>query len=657
MAIEKDVLMKNVWHIILYTVLAGTAMSCVRESLSEDPASGSGEDFNIEAFSEGYSVAFDMLLDRMGGGYETRADGIDARIEEWENYVNPEEFRILFFDAEDHFLFESKTRWFTSVASYDGGSRWRVGVPIFSYLSDSYDENISTSPDYSVDESYNWDRIMEIMRSQPFKVAILANRPSDIAVPQLSDLSADQRKVKKFGKNGPFWSPKNSIASYTDAELQDHGDDIKTVFDLHHCQYDPFYENKNVGSAYEFLFEYENEMMDDGTMKSVPFMGAVSSWFHPERVRNYDGNNVRYFYRLPESQILDVNEKDDDANPIAKNQYIPMYGIQQFDALTTWAKGTTYNLSRQTGSQTGNYDYKSISLLRSVVKLELRIPWYDEDGREVKVNNEWAQICASHPLARCEPMDTWTPTNELWKDHKTSCEWLDIRNYGLYTDLSSDYTRKLSWFFGAWKEKGWDFSSINDMPKETDPDVPSYPHLFNPITQRMQIVFITDCYLPVPGKYHRWIIYCGERNMIDPNTPNNLGSDPFSIYFRIEVTRPGRDKQIYYLPITDYSAKDKFGNPNPAKKYLTHHAGTCCTYTEEQITDVAKYPEHMNAYCIEIRDFAKQKDYINNYKEIFPYPLLRNHLYRLTVSFGNGDDIDVKVIDGEKRVVGGIEFN
>ena len=65
----------------------------------------------------------------------------------------------------------------------------------------------------------------------------------------------------------------------------------------------------------------------------------------------------------------------------------------------------------------------------------------------------------------------------------------------------------------------------------------------------------------------------------------------------------------------------------------------------------------MNAYCTEIRDFAKQEDYINNYKEIFPYPLLRNHLYRLTVSFGNGDDIDVKVIDGEKRVVGGIEFN
>ena len=663
MAIEKDVLMKNVWHLILYTVLAGTAVSCVRESLFEDPASGSGEDFNIEAFSEGYSVAFDMLLDRMGGGYETRADGIDdARIEEWENYVNPEEFRILFFDAEDHFLFESKTRWFTSVASYDGGSRWRVGVPIFSYLSDSYDENISTSTDYSVDESYNWDRIMEIMRANPFKVAILANRPSDIVVPELSDLAAADRTVASFGKNGPFWSPKNSVASYTDAELQDHWDDIKTVFDLHHCQYDPFYENKNKGGdPYGFLFEYENETMDDGTVKSVPFMGAVSSWFHPERVRNYTddkGNEkVRYFYRLPESQILGVNNNDDDANPIAKNQYIPMYGIQQFDALTTWAKGSTYNLSQQTGSQIGNYDYKSISLLRSIVKLELRIPWYDKDGGEITVNNEWAQICASHPLARCEPMDTWTPTNKLWKDHKTSCEWLDIRDYGLYTDFSSDYTRKLSWFFGAWKEKGWDFSSINDMPDETDAAVPAYPHLFNPITQRMQIVFITDCYLPVPGKYHRWIIYCGEKNMSDPNALSSLSSDAFSIYFRIQVTRPRQNPQIYYLPVTDYSAKDVYGNSNPAKKYLTH-TGTCCTHVEEEeITYIEKYPEHMNDYCNEIRDLAHQENYIDKYKAIFPYPLLRNHMYRLTVSFGNGDDIDVKMIDGEKRVVGGIEFN
>lgn len=650
--------MKSIYHITL-AALALSVMACTEDFVEKEKES-SGEEFNIEAFSGGYSVAFEMSLDRMGGGDGTKADDIDdARIEAWESYINPEEFRILFFDKDDNFLFESKTRWFTSVASYDGGSRWRVGVPIFSYLSDSYDENISTSTDFSVDESYNWDRIMEIMRSQPFKVAILANRPSDIAVPELSDLSEADRTVASFGKNGPFWSPKNSIASYTDAELNDHLDDIKTVFDLHHCQYDPFYENKNKsGNPYGFLFEYDKETMGDGTVKSVPFMGAVSGWLHPEKVRTYGNNSVRYFYRLPENQILNEYKDNADKNTdvVIKNQYIPMYGIQQFDALTTWAKGSTYNLSQQTGSQTGNYDYKSISLLRSVVKLELRIPWYDVDGREITVNNKWAQICASNFMARCEPMDTWTPTNELWKEHKTSCEWLDIRDYGLYSDFSSDYTRKLSWFFGSWKEKGWDFSSIDDMPDETSPDVPSYPHLFNPITQRLQIAFITDCYLPVPGKYHRWIIYCGEKNITDPNTPNALGSNSYSTYFRIQVTRPGRNSQIYYLPITDYSAKDAYGNQNPAKKYLTH-TGTCCTATEEPIDDITNYPIHMNEYCNEIRDLSMQPNYINNYKAIFPYTLLRNHMYRLTVSFGNGDDIDVKMIDGEKRVVGGIEFN
>ena len=646
--------MKNVWHIILYTVLAGTAMSCVRESLSEDPASGSGEDFNIEAFSEGYSVAFDMLLDHMGGGYETRADGIDdARIEEWENYINPEECRILFFDAEDHFLFESKTRWFTSVASYDGGSRWRVGVPIFSYLSDSYDENISTSPDYSVDESYNWDRIMEIMRSQPFKVAILANRPSDIAVPNLSDLSEEERDVDSFGLNGPFWSPKNSIASYTDAELHDHWDDIMTVFDLHHCQYDPFYENKNTnGGPYTFIMKKDKVTVIDKKTntkysRSGYFMGSVSSWLHPDRERSY-GSGVRYFYRLPESQILNVNKDDVNANRIAKNQYIPMYGIQQFDALTTWAKGSTYNLSQQTGSQTGNYDYKSISLLRSVVKLELRIPKYDNNRNPVTVDNEWAQICANNFLARCEPMDVWTPTNLLWKNHNDACEWRDIRAYGLYADDSSeDFRRKLSWYYGAWeKDDKWSFDGVSKKP-ETDST--HYPRIFNPITQRLQLSFITDCYLETEN-YHRWIIYCGEKNMNDPNELNRLSSEGYINFFRIRVKRGSRN-EIYHIPITDYSRSD-----NPIKDYLVQNCNSEADAITK-ITDIGGYPTHMSK-----RDGDEAKNY---YKEIkntksnrnYPYPLLRNHMYRLTVSFGDKDDIDVKIIDGEKRVVGGIEFN
>lgn len=664
--------MKNVWHIIIYAALAGTAMSCVRESLSEDPVTK--EPFNIDAFSDGYSVAFELDLDRMGGDTGTRSGEVDAKLEVWENYINPEEFRILFFDANDNFLFESKTRWFTQIEAHHGSSRWRVGVPIFPYLSDGYDENISSSKDYSVSDAYDWERIAEIMRTQPFKIAIMANRPYDIIVPDLSDLEEAEKSVASFGKNGPFWSPKNSIATYDDVTIAEHKDDIKTVFDLHHCQYDPFYENKNIKDTdcYSFLFEYSEEETDKGK-KVVPFMGAVSGWLHSKRERRYryhvkrtDGKDpdlkegVRYFYRLPISQVRDrlvrytpsssgnivINNGDyiEDLNfyEDVKEQYIPMYGIQQFNALTQWTKGTTYNLSGQVGSQTGDYDYKSISLLRSVVKLELRIPKYDNNRNAVTVNNMWAQICGNNFMARCEPMDVWTPTNEIWKDHATDCEWIDIRNYGLLADgKPSEKARqwqKLSWFYGAWKEDGkWPFDNI-DVPGKVaeDGSRANYPRIFNPITQRLQIAFITDCKVDTnEDDYHRWVIYCGERNMNDPNKANDLSSPGYVSYFRIPVNIQGTD-YIYNIPITDYST-----STNPAKDKLKERNGN--------IIEIHDYPSYMNDYYSTVRG--------NNTSKIdYPYPLLRNHMYRLTVSFGNGDDIDVHMMDGEKRVVGGIVF-
>ena len=625
---------------ILYRISACLIPALLSVACNVDPmpeGTVSEENFNIEAFSDGYSVAFDMTLDRMGGETGTRADDVDdAMIEAWENYIDPEEFRILFFDAEDHFLFESKTRWFNAVSSYDGGNRWRVGVPIFSYLSDNYDENISDRPDLSVDDAYNWDKIMEIMRSKPFKVAILANRQLEISVPKLSDLeSLPENKKKLFGKNGPFWSPKNSIASYSEAELEDHKDEIRTVFDLHHCQYDPFYENKidKDKGVYDFIVKKDE-------VENVPLMGAVSSWLHPKRVRvRRDQSNKKYFYRLPVSRILNPNTDETyidslDFDPI-KNQYIPMYGIQQFDALTTWTKGTTYNLSEQVGSQTGDYNYKWISLLRSVVKLELRIPWKDENDELIEVNNEWAQICANNFMARCEPMDTWTPTNELWKDHRGACEWLDIRNYGLYADGTTNEPRKkLSWYFGAWKKfDKWDFGTFGSENVVPEKPTAQYPRIFNPITQRLQITFITDCYLPIEGKYHRWVIYCGEKNMNDPNRVHELNSVGYINSFRIEVTKSGK-KFIYHIPITDYSTTN-----NPAKRYLTEEGG--------DIKAISDYPAHMKPYYTEV---------LKTTPENYPLPLLRNHMYRLTVSFQDGDDINVQVMDGERRIVGGIEF-
>ena len=702
--------------------------SCTDDAIIENH--GSSQDFNIAEFSEGFSLAFDVSLDNMGGGMSTRADELEAQITEWENYLDPEEIRVIFFDKEDRYLFESKTRWLTSIASHGGGGRWRVGVPVFQYVADSYDD---TDPENSgkpvEDGEYNWNRIVEIMRKEPFKVAILANRPSKVEVPELSDWKEEKNNDDKLNKiaamgsalNGPFWTPENSIAT-ENVNVED----VAKVIDLHHCQFDPLYYykserggQKNVTPPGDGWYDFIMDYGDYEDLNDVPFMGAATSWVSANRSRvvtdlhndNKSSPRTIRYYRLPvdrrgeghpgngiiedrgdgykiqdsENEVA-TNDKyvENNSDRLDVNQYIPMYGIQQYDALTTWEKGKTYNLSEQTGSQTGDYQYKSIKLLRSVVKLELRIPMYDHNGNYVDIDNAWAQLWLSNYMSRCEPMDVSTPTNEIWSDDHNNCEWTNIRDYGLLADndANQDFKKKLAWFYGSWENLGWIFKEGKNKDGNTIDIPPSntYPKIFNPLTQRLQGTLITDCYLPIGEKvngtpdhpeqyFHRWVVYCGERNMTDQTYLGDATSTGTLIYFRIHVRKKDSYNNIIEgtdcilnLPIIDYSqtdytidVPDKDGQIQqiPAKKYFkeTNYTAGSSGKDSQNIyfmdgisTNFRKYIEDMMT-----RPLTDSKYY--------PYPLLRNHYYRITVSFDNSEDgIDIKVINGEKRTVGGIEF-
>ena len=684
--------------------------ACTDEAIIENQTSA--EDFNIEEFSEGFSLAFDLSLDNMGGGMNSR-DGVDeAQITEWENYLDPEEIRVIFFDQNDRYLFESKTRWLTSIASHGGGSRWRVAVPVFQYVADSYDDTDPENSGQQVDGEYNWNRIVEIMKKESFKVAVLANRPSKVEVPELSDWKEDNddnlKAIAAMGSalNGPFWTPENSIATENV-----NVDDVAKVIDLHHCQFDPLYYYKSEKGAakgvtapgdgwYDFIMDYDDykDKKSNRTLNDVPFMGAATSWVSANRSRQVpDLHNetqasprtIRY-YRLPIDRrgeghpgngiIEDRGDEysgtdkekyvENNSDRLDENQYIPMYGIQQYDPLTTWEKGKTYYLSEQTGSQTGDYHYKSIKLLRSVVKLELRIPMYDDNGNYVDIDNTWAQLWLNNYMARCEPMDVSTPTNEIWSDEHDNCEWENIRDYGLLADnnLDQNFKEKLAWFYGSWLEMGWIFKEGKNkdgksiIPSSTQP----YPKVFNPLTQRLQGTLITDCYLPIEGEmsngkpvhpeqfFHRWVVYCGERNMNDQTYLGDASSTGTLTYFRIHVSRKENknsekviDDCIYNIPILDYSVAN-----NPVNDYLKEKEEN---YTPSKVE--GKEPQNiyfMDGISTKFREYIvammNQSD-----SRYFPYPLLRNHYYRITVSFNKG--IDVKVINGEKRIVDGIEFN
>ena len=660
--------MKYIYILFLLLGFTASVSSCVDDPLPEEHPSDN-PDFNIEEFSEGYSLAFDVSFDNLGEGMGSRAETIDdALLAEWENYLDPEEFRVLFFDENDQFLFESTSRWMTSI----GTNKWRIGVPVFHYLSDNYDDN-GSNDGVKVENKYNWDEIVKRMRSNPFKIAVLANRPTKVQVPDLSDWTTQEGADKlksNFADNGPFWNSSNSVAT-KDVKTED----IAKTIDLHHCQFDPIYFSKSIGKDasdsygkrwYDFIMDYNHKMtvtLDNGNKKDfdVPFMGAVSSWISLERKRvvpNGDDKTKEIsYYRLPHDQVLkdyhngnsgfsseETNFKLDDP------QYIPMYGIQTFGALTEWAEGTTFNLSQQTGSQSGDYDYTRIYLLRSVVKLEVRIPKKDKTNNLfVDVDNTWAQIWFNNYMARCEPMDVSTSTRDIWSEyHDTECEWLRIKNYGLLADDSDDFKKRLSWFYGIWSKLGWNFADHSDDFKSGSKLVSEavggeYPRIFNPITQRLQCALITDCYLPTDD-YHRWVIYCGERNMNDPNNLGNLSENSYISFFRIKVTKKedsnstNGTEYIYYLPITDYSKPD-----NPAKDYLVEKYNG----SSKGIDYLEEAPAHMSSYYDAVKQAYKNKNY-----DGLPFPLLRNHFYRLTVSFGDNEDINVQVMNSEQRNVG-----
>lgn len=679
--------MKNIYIILSVLSILLLPVACSDDPLIQSDADLE-KDTNYSEFADGYSVAFDVTVDQLGGNFATRANTDDYELAELENYLNPEEFRIFFFTEDDKFLFESKSRWLTEIDSKDGNRRWRVGVPIFQYLSDNAGKDEEGK--YEMEE-YHWDEIVDYMKNNSFKIAILANRPTNVNIPLINDFPEgdpgkndpeesdyDWRNAwapYKYGKaeNGPNWGPENSYAAYTDKS----DSRIRDVFDLHHAQKDPVYLSKSASAIkneantevlsmqdngyYDIISETDpTDKLPNGSGGTIDmlYMGAFITWLNEKPISITNSNTVsqQSTYRLLKPirtpAMLDTDEIS------SEEMYIPMYGIQKFGALTDWTKGTTYNISTQTASQSTSYTYKTIFLLRCVVKLELRIPTIDADGNEVDLDLEHAQLYYNNVMSRCEPMDTWTPTDELWAaDHSSDCEWERIRDFGPFANGDEDdqFKNRLSWYYACWQEKGWDFTEKNiNKTKGTWTQIYSSsiksPRIFNPMVQRLKCAYIRTCYLPIgdldengkviPSKnsYHRWVIYCGERNINDPNFLGTLakGKSSYLSYFKIK--RNGNPSEevndvIYTIPIVDYSYRPR-----------TNYVYNKLTGDQTPITNISAGQSWMESspnYFDNIRDC---KD-----AEMLPYPLLRNHFYRLTVSFGSNENINVEIMDAQNR--------
>lgn len=622
---------KYTYLIFLFACLA-VVTSCVDDLQADMNSEGE--------FTDGYSLQLTVTLDNLGGtNNSTRASDLstDNPMKEWEDYIDPEKFRVLFFNKYEEFLFESKSRWVKQLApTADGFSQWQVSIPMYSYGND-------------ISYEWDWDKIREELTTNEFKIAILVNRPLKDFSPGFSE-SGLNGDPKWIDNTGPHW--KKNHTSWGAGK----NDTIRTIIDLHHCQYDPLYHAKSVNGTdednlkndnfYDFIMGDYN-LDKDGKPTSTyinryPKMGATVSFIHWGDKEDYKGEYIKTGY---DSDFPNASTQVKYTILPDKTHPIPMYGIQTFDPITHWVKGTPFNLSSMADSQTSEYTPKTISLLRSVVKLELCI------RKDLFNNKKPPLVLLWYPniYSRCEPMDVWTPTDQIWKDHDNGCEWKDIMAYGLVssknttlggtkryeqTDVGA-FQKTMSWFYGAWSENKpkknnedadvprWDFMRHNGTKATivgTNNGVPNYPRIFNSCIQRNKSVICNekgDLSEEYDDSYWHYVVYTGERNMIDPNKIPNMKETVYAISWMFkDGTTSGSNAKYYFIPIADYNSSS--GNT---------HASNCLKAVSLTSYDLQS---PMKDYAGKLRDEVAE-----NQQNEMPWPLLRNHHYRIIIGKPN----------------------
>lgn len=360
---------------------------------------------------------------------------------------------------------------------------------------------------------------------------------------------------------------------------------------------------------------------------------------------------------------------DSDREGIYPNedQGIPMYGVQQFNAIPDWEYGTTYNLPI------------NVSLIRSLAKVIVHIPTSFGKPRHMYMR------CMNR-TAFCEPMDVETNTSELWDENKhlddsdgiRNCEWFNIFEYGPSFNKKgtgidkevrenehkgknelTDYINWLAWSHGSWKNTKWnvsrDYDSENGMWKQTTANGYSfdgvtvdayagsslkdvkgrsdkYPHLFNPHMNRSD--FCHFIYTGENNGYYRYVLYVPDKNIDDPNYPGIFYCTPKvpHIEYRFDPPKGEASAADAEYSNTEFNLDDN----DCYRIYFTNYGFDSNFKDTPDNTNIRD--KALGAYD----DYEKSRDNL-----AYHWPIMRSHIYEFFVS-GSGPEtpqISVKVTD------------
>lgn len=355
-----------------------------------------------------------------------------------------------------------------------------------------------------------------------------------------------------------------------------------------------------------------------------------------------NGNDRLVIYEIEYIKAEHLSDIDRDGIRVSKDHPIPMYGIQDFDPIGAyWVPGELFNLSANNGLHPDNrYNYKWISLLRSVAKVELKIAKAPFGGKKPA----YVYMRSMNRTARLNPIDVLTPTDQIWygdAEHNIAGikqETSNIQAYGPMYEKFSDpdpqkqlkrFHTRLAWFFGIWTHAKVGISSLDKSSKwdwnkqfqteDIDRSIP-YPRVFNPHINRSDYTHFID--MGEDDAYWYYMLYMPEKHMTDANNPGDLSEAPKCL--RVEMRWPGVNDDSSLDDNASY--RIYFADPNKSG----HLVGEYNRDNYENVTG------------------AYEND-LENLKAF--YPIVRNHLYQVTVSGINQGDISYTVTEPETRDV------
>lgn len=361
-----------------------------------------------------------------------------------------------------------------------------------------------------------------------------------------------------------------------------------------------------------------------------------------------DNSTSLKLYEIEYIKAEHLYDVDRDGIMPDKNNPIPMYGIQDFDPIGEyWTPGELFNLSAFNGLHPERkYNYKWISLLRSVAKVELKIAKAPFNEKKP----QYVYMRSMNQTARLNPIDVLTPTDQIWygdAEHNIAGieqETYNIQAYGPMfqgrnapiTDTVETFWKRLAWFHGIWTHPIVGISDPKDATQkwgwnnkfkteEIDKAIP-FPRVFNPHINRSDYTHFH--YDGQDGTYWYYTLYMPEKHMTDSNKASDLTQKPKCLH--IEMRWEG---------VNDDSGLDDNAS------YRIYFADTKMGGTPSGFYDRDDYENVTNT---EGRPYDGAYEYdLANLKTF--YPIVRNHVYEVTVEGINQGDIKFEVRGPAKR--------